>query len=148
MKHPSLGNLTPKGGSEDALCGEVTYDNRIITFDIDRDADDIEEAINLAAEIISALSKYDNEAKTIISNDLLETYNSGWNEYDEVQEDGSFKTVIKPKLSDKEFVSQFSLKSVSISGNSCVELWYQESDLFWGHSVYVSTFDGVDFRNK
>ena len=147
MQHPVLGKLTPKEGSEDSYTGEVTYEDRNIAFDIERDADDIEEAINLAVEIIAALSKYDIESKSIISKDLLETYNSGWNEYDESQEDGSFKTVIKPKLSAKEFESQFTLKTVNISGSSCVELWYEENDLFWGHSVFVSTFEGVDFSD-
>lgn len=55
----------------------------------------------------------DKLAKRIAVADLRETYNAGWNEYDEAQEDGSSKLVSNPKLSEAEFEAKLSLCAAS-----------------------------------
>ncbi len=145
MQHPTLGRLIARANQQGAYSGTFKYEGKELSFDIDKDGDALEDAIELATKIINALEKYDIAAKAVISKDLLDTYNSGWNEYGEVQEDGTVKTVINPKLSAKEFEPQFKLAAVNICGRNSVELWYQENELFWEHSVCVSSFAGEDF---
>lgn len=145
MQHPLLGQLSAKDNQQQSYSGIFSYEGKALDFNIDRDGDGLEEAMELATAIITSLSKYDAISKTIISKDLLETYNTSWNEYDEIQADGSLKTIINPTLSADEFEARFILEAVSISGNSGVTFWFEENDLFWGHRVSVSSFSGADF---
>jgi hypothetical protein len=73
--------------------------------------------LNLAAEVVSRLAELDKLAKWVAARDLRETYNNGWNEYDEAQEDGSFKTVSNPQLSEAEFEAKLSLNAVNVTGD-------------------------------
>lgn len=142
MHHPVLGFLKLEGKM---ATGHLTLESIRIPLSIDAEDCSIEEALSLASAIAENLASYDQVAKEVISKDLLETYNGGWNEYSEAQDDGSFKTVINPLLGDSEFKGKFNLKSVSIASNSCVELWYEDQGLFWGHSVFVQSLEGKDF---
>ncbi|MCD6004238.1 hypothetical protein K7H08_05220 [Halomonas sp. IOP_6] len=106
---------------------EVKY---YLNIDLDSAPKDL--VLKLAEEVVFSISSLQNKAAAIVSRDLLETYNSGWNEYDEVQEDGSTKAVVNPKLDSNQLISQFELGSISICGADCVEFWYKPNDLFWG----------------
>ncbi len=55
-------------------------------------ADDIpyEATLDVAALVVKDLARLDTLAKKVAASELTETYNDGWNEYDEAQEDGTF----------------------------------------------------------
>jgi hypothetical protein len=75
---------------------------------------------------------------------LYRTYNSGWNEYDEAQEDGSLKTVINPQISETEFAAKLSLRAVNVAGDRMLDFFYDDERMFWGHSVVVNSLKGID----
>jgi hypothetical protein len=139
MHHPQLGQLETKGES---LHGNTVLVDRIIPIHIELDGVALDEALSLTVTIASSLSVYDQISKDVIIRDLLEMYNSGWNEYEEVQDDGSFKSVVNPQLNAQDFINRVKLVSVSITGDSCVELWYNDDGLFWGHSILVQSLEG------
>jgi hypothetical protein len=144
VRHPQLGTLEI---GEKSGVGTLSFDGRSIPLRIELDGNSLDGVLSFASIIGSSLETYDRISKEIITTDLLETYNSGWNEYDEVQEDGTTKSVVNPMLSSAEFKARFVLSSVTITGDSSVDLWYEDGGLFWGHSVFVESLDGTDFTN-
>lgn len=146
MHHPTLGELKSTGTDEGAFEGEIKSKAYNIRLNLELDSAPQEAVFKFAENVIASLASLGEKAKDAIGRDLLETYNTGWNTYDEVQEDGSTKTVVNPKLEFKQFISQFELSGLTILGAECVQLWYKPNDLFWGHSVFVTTFDGLEFN--
>ena len=147
MQHPILGNLLSENNENDSYDGKVSYKNSIISLHIEIDQEAKENVILLAVSVYKNLSNLDSKAKTIIVNDLLDTYNNGWNECLRENNDGEYETVANKHLTAKQFRNKFTLISIGITGASCVELWYKDNDLFGGHSVFVSSLEGIDFKN-
>lgn len=147
MNHLTLGRLELKETEEGSYESEVNADGTNIGLSIELDSAPQEQVFKFAEKVVNSISNLNEKSKSVIVRDLLDTYNSGWNEYDEVQEDGSIKTVVNPTLDSSQFISQFELSSISICGTECVELWYKPNDLFWGHSVFVTSFDGLKFED-
>jgi hypothetical protein len=147
MNHPTLGLLESKGIDSEYFEGVVKVGEANIDLKIELDAEPQNEVFEFAENIVSSLSVLNGKAKSVICRDLLETYNSGWNEYDEMQDDGSTRAVVNPQLDAGQFSSQFVLASITICGTDCVEFWYKPNNLFWGHSVFVTSFDGINFED-
>ena len=145
VQHPILGQLKI---DQRSVVGALAVGDKSISLRIDPDDVALDQALSLATTIAASLSDYDNISKIVIARDLLETYNSGWNEYDEVQDNGEIKTITNPQISQSEFKDKLTLVSVSITGDSCVELWYSDCRLFWGHSIFVESLDGANFTNS
>ena len=144
MKHPQLGVLELKDDSTETM---ISFDGRKIPIRIELDGVAPDAVLSFAVIIANSLEAYDQISREIITTDLLDAYNSGWNEYDEVQADGTTESIVNPILSSAEFKAHFLLTSVTITGDSSVDLWYEDVKLFWGHSVFVGSLDGTDFTN-
>jgi hypothetical protein len=142
--HPQLGQLVL---DNESVRGEISYRDQRIPLNIEPDDRTLDEALAFAAIITASLPEYDRISKDVAAADLLESYNTGWNEYDEVQDDGSLKAVLNPKLTPGEFKDRLSLTAVNVTSDCCVALWYNDHGLFWGHSVFVESLDGPDFTN-
>lgn len=140
-----LGELVSQKDCPEILVGRVENRSYCVSVEIDPDDCTIESATALAEKIISSLEEFDLIARKIINRDLLDVYNSSWNEYDQAKDDGSVETIRNPKLSPDEFQKFFTLTSVGICGDSCVDICYDPCDLFSGNSVYVTSFEGMDF---
>jgi hypothetical protein len=104
-------------------------------------------SFEFASYVVSDLPRLEAGATRIGVRDLCPLYNNGWNEFDEVQDDGSLKTVKNPRLDDAEFASKLTLDEIGITGNESIDFWYENSNLFWGHGVLVSALDGLDLSN-
>jgi len=144
VQHPQLGKLESEDG---LLCGHLKLNDREISLRIDQQDATLDQVMSLAVAIASSLTNYDQISKDVIARDLLGTYNSGWNEYDDVQEDGTLKAVTNPQLDPVEFKERLVLYTVSISNDRCVDLWYEDGGLFWGHSILVQSLDGANERD-
>jgi hypothetical protein len=147
MNHPILGELRHNEGARGNARATVEYESRKVEVRIFHDDEPFERAVQLAADVVMRLKELDQSAKRRIVMDLREKYNSGWNEYDEVQEDGSLKAVFNPELSESEFEEKFSLDAINVTGSEGVDLFYDDSGLFWGHSIVVTSTAGTDFTN-
>lgn len=112
-----------------------------------RDDQLLETTLALAAEVVRRLPELDRIAKQVAVADLCEIYSKGWNEYDEVQEDGSLKAVSNPQLSEAEFEARLSLSAVNVTGDRVIDLFYEDEGMFWGHVIVVTSLQGVDLND-
>jgi hypothetical protein len=145
MKHDILGDVEQSDCHPFDAVATVRHGSRDIKVGISRDDQPLETTLNLAAQVVSRLAGLDKLAKRIAARDLRETYNNGWNEYDEAQEDGSFKSVSNPQLSEAEFEAKLSLNAVNVTGDRMIDFFYDDERMFWGHSVVVNSLKGTDF---
>lgn len=145
MNHDILGEVQQSDGHPFDAVATIRYGSRDIKVGISRDDQPLETTLNLAAEVVSRLAELDNLAKRAAARDLRATYNDGWNEYDEAQEDGTFKTVSNPQLCEVEFEAKLSLNAVNVTGDQMIDFFYDDEGMFWGHSVVVNSLNGIDF---
>ncbi|MDR2213735.1 MAG: DUF2262 domain-containing protein [Pseudomonadales bacterium] len=145
MQNSVLGKLEENNGS---VIGSLSIGGLDIPIRIDPDDASLDQTISLAVTIATLLPDYDRTSKDIIVRDLLDTYNSGWNEYYETQEDGSYKEVVNPEINADEFRASISMSSISITGNSCVDIYYDAGKLFWGHGICVTSLNGANFSSS
>jgi hypothetical protein len=145
MKHDILGEVEQSDGHPFDAVAMIRHGSRDIQVGIIRDDQPLETTLTLAAELVSRLAELDKLAKQVAARDLRQTYNNGWNEYDEAQEDGSFKTVRNPQLSEAEFEAKLSLSAVNATGDRMIDFFYDDERMFWGHSVVVNSLNGADF---
>lgn len=124
----------------------VELEGRHLSVSVDLDSASEESALAFARTIAASLASLEQTAKDVATRDLLKTYNSGWNEYEQAQDDGTFVSVLNPKLTPEEFKEQLSLTAVEVTGDDCVAFWFGATELFWGHSVIVTVFDGLDWE--
>lgn len=147
MKHDILGEVEVSDGQSFDAVARIRHDSREIEIGISRDDQALETTLTLAAEVVRRLAELDQLAKRVANKDLRETYNSGWNEYDEAQEDGTLKSVSNPQLSEQEFEAKLSLIGVNVTGDAMVEFFYDDQRMFWGHSIVVLSSQGVEFSD-
>src|SRR5262249_2642262 len=147
MNHDILGRI--ERSESNAIDGVATirYGSRDIKVRIIRDDQAFETTVELAAQVVQGLEGLDKLAKQIAAAGLRETYNSGWNEYDEVQADGTLKTVSNPRLTEAEFEKRLSLNTVNVTGDRVIDFYYDDEGMFWAHSVVVCSLNGVDLSN-
>jgi hypothetical protein len=145
MKHPILGNITQENNkAEGVAC--VSHGARTIEVRITADQIPYDATMDVAALVVKDLPNLDARAKQVAASGLTETYNGGWNEYDEPQDDGSLRAVSNPKLTQEEFVSKLTLTAVNVTGNM-LTFFYDDGGMFWGHSVIVTSMDGTAFTH-
>jgi hypothetical protein len=145
MKHDILGELELSDAHPFDATATIRYGLRDIKVGIDRDGQPLETSLKLAVEVVRHLPELDKLAKSVAVADLRETYNNGWNEYDEAQEDGSFKMISNPQLSEEEFEAKLSLNAVNVTGDQMIDFFYDDERMFWGHAVVVNSLNGTDF---
>jgi hypothetical protein len=146
MTHEILGEIKLGEAPFDGVAN-IRYESRDIKVGISRDDQSLEVSIILAVDVVQRLAELDKLAKRAAAADLRETYNNGWNDYDEVQDDGSLKSVCNPQLSEDEFEAKLSLNAINVSGAQVVEFFYADENMFWGHTVMVISFSGIDFSD-
>jgi hypothetical protein len=144
MQHPVLGEISPAKHNAEAFEAEVRYRGNAIPIGIDPDGEEIEAVLALASKVVASLEEIDENSRIVAARDLLATHNNGWNEYDEVMEDGSTRTIHNPELTEDEFRDRLTLSAVNVLGVSNIDIWFEDGGLFWGHGVCVSSFDGLD----
>lgn len=144
IDHPILGRVTR---DQDHGLAKIIFGSRSIEVQIIPDDQTFDTTLALAATVVVGLNTFDEIAKRIIVAELRTSYNNGWNEYDEAQADGTLKAVVNPQLSEEEFVGKFSLRAINVTGNDVVDFFYDDSGLFWGHSVIVTSDRGADFSD-
>lgn len=88
MKHNILGDVEQQNCDPFDVTAMISHGSRVIKFGIDKDDQSLDVALKLAAEVAQSLPELDALAKRVTATDLRETYNNGWNEYDQAQEDG------------------------------------------------------------
>ena len=49
----------------------------------------------------------------------------------------------KPELTETEFAAKLSPTSFQVTGGGLLDFWYFDGEMFWGHSVGLTSFDGL-----
>ena len=143
MAHPILGNIVREGVDDDGVA-TIIYSDCQIQIRIAADEISYTATVEIAESVVRDLINLDAKAKRVAASELTDTYNNGWNEYDETQEDGSLKAVFNPALTEDEFTGKLSLRAINVTGNM-LDFFYDDENMFWGHSVVVTSMDDVAF---
>ena len=142
-----LGTLLEDPDRPGVVCATVLLDGREVNIRVDPDGGDTSATVAVARRFLASLSNYDRKAREAAAASLLATYNDAWREFEEVSEDGQRTEVSRPLLTNTEFAATLELDSVLVLGKECCELSYRDNDLFWGHSIHVTAFDGESFAD-
>ena len=81
------------------------------------------------------------KAKECIAEEFLELYNDNWRFGDDDENDPD-----KPELTKEEFMEALSLQSFLFYSED-VEVFFDDNDMFLGHSLIASEFDGQNFND-
>ena len=147
MNHPTLGTVSESDSLSDAYKATIQFLGSPLEIQIIPDDRSIEESVTFTATIVAELESLERKAMKIAIRDLRPMYNGGWNEYDVRQSDGTLNSVRNPELSESEFEEKLSLSAISVTGNQCIDFWFKNSNLFWGHKTYVTCLDGLDLSD-
>lgn len=146
MLNPDLGILKPDPRFEGCLQGSTVFLGHKIELRVDPDGTDITNCIALAEELVKSLSLLDTKARLVAADKLLENYNDNWRMFQRVRADRTAEEIINPALSADEFSLRLKLKEILVTGEM-IEFHFGDDDMFAGHSVFVSSFDGIAFTN-
>ena len=80
------------------------------------------------------------KAKECIAEEFLELYNDNWRFGNDDEDDPD-----KPELTKEEFMEALSLQSLLFYSED-VEVFFDDNDMFFGHSLIASDFDGENFN--
>ncbi len=81
------------------------------------------------------------KAKECIAEKFLELYNDNWRFGDDDENDPD-----KPELTKEEFMEALTLQSFLFYSED-VEVFFDDNDMFLGHSLIASEFDGENFND-
>ena len=81
------------------------------------------------------------KAKECIAEEFLELYNDNWRFGGDDEDDED-----KPELTKEEFMEALSLRSFLFYSED-VEVFFDDNDMFLGHSLIASDFDGENFND-
>jgi len=107
-----------------------------IILEDEGDTEKIEQQMNTFFSEIDSLSQ---KAKECIANEFLDLYNDNWRFGDD--EDNPDK----PELTKEEFMENLSLQSFLFFSEE-VKVFFDDNDMFFGHSLIASDFDGENFN--
>lgn len=114
-----------------------------IDIRVNPDGASCESALSLAANAVSILPELDASCKLLAAAECLASYNNDWRFGAVARPDRSTTAFEKPMLREEQFVEALSLTGLYATGTGMLELSYEVGDLFWGHWLCVTSFDGV-----
>ena len=109
-----------------------------IILEDEGDTEKIEQQMNT---FISEIDTISQKAKECIANEFLDLYNDNWRFGDDDEDDPD-----KPELTKEEFMEALSLRSLLFYSED-VEVFFDDNDMFLGHSLIASDFDGENFND-
>jgi len=109
-----------------------------IILEDEGETEKIEQLMNTFFSEIDSLSQ---KAKECIAEKYLELYNDNWRFGDDDKDDED-----KPELTKEQFIEALSLRSFLFYSED-VEIFFDNNDIFLGHSLIASDFDGENFND-
>ncbi len=131
----------------DRLTGIIPFAGRTVVLSIHPDGSTMEAVMGLASSAVDALEQLDSLARQVAAKRLLAEYNSTWRQFISVDLEGQDAAASGPELGESDFMSRLMLISVEATGDSCLTLGYGDDHMFAGHSIFVTSFDGVQFAD-
>jgi hypothetical protein len=107
--------------------GQTLWNGKKISISFPTDiTGSLDEAIAAASFMWADQPAWSQRIEDCAVNELLEVRNDNWSGESE------------PELTADEFVSRMTLDSATVWPDGNFEFWYDDGDLFWGHSIKVS----------
>ena len=142
MKQYKIKDFTQHTDDPTSYDGTVVINGKELSVDIiledEGDTEKIEQQMNTFISEIDTLSQ---KAKECIAERYLELYNDNWRFGDDDEDDSD-----KPELTKEEFMEALSLQSLLFYSED-VEIFFDNNDIFLGHSFIASDFDGENFND-
>ena len=142
MKPYKITDFTQHTDDPTSYDGTVVINGKELSVDIiledEGETEKIEQQMNsFFSEINTLLPK----AKECIAEEFLELYNDNWRFGDDDENDPD-----KPELTKEKFMEALSLRSLLFYSED-VEVFFDDNDMFLGHSLIASEFDGENFND-
>jgi len=147
VDHPILGRLAPSDDDQSTLVGAVPHGAGSLQLRVTADDSELGAALELATLAVQSILVLDARARKLVSDASLKSYNDEWRFGTSLMADGSTREFEKPPLSEQEFCAQLELVAIEANGARCLTFSYNDGGLFWGHSHYVSSFDGLAMQD-
>ena len=140
MKQYKIKDFTQDSNDPTSYDGTVVVGGKELGVSIilenEGETEKVEQLMNT---FISEIDTYLPKAKECIANEFLDLYNDNWRFGDD--EDNPDK----PELTKEEFMEALSLQSFLFYSED-VEVFFDDNDMFFGHSLIASDFDGENFN--
>ena len=142
MKQYKIKDFTQHTDDSTSYDGTVVINGEELSVDIilkdEGETEKIEQQMNtFFSEINTLLPK----AKECIAEKYLDLYNDNWRFGDDDEDDPD-----KPELTKEKFMEALSLRSLLFYSED-VEVFFDDNDMFLGHSLIASEFDGENFND-
>jgi hypothetical protein len=144
IEDPVLGTLREEGPRLD---GGFLHEGKPLSLGLYPDGEDVSETIETARKLVSSVHAIDAKARDAVVAKLLSTYNENWRNSEEVDDDDNLVSVEDPVLSGEEFLTRISLYAINVTGSNTCDLFYNDGDMFGGHSIVVGSFDARKFED-
>ncbi|HEX5220350.1 MAG TPA: DUF2262 domain-containing protein [Verrucomicrobiae bacterium] len=141
---PELKNDPSVPGS---LIGSLLFEGRELVLRITPDDTTTEQCLSAAAKALAALPDIDIKARDVAARTLLSNYNDNWRHYGRTTEGGSIEEVHDPELSSSDFKARLKMTCLETLGANCYTIFYDDGHMFAGHSVVITSFDGLFFSD-
>ena len=142
MKPYKITDFTQHTDDPTSYDGTVVINGKELRVDIiledEGETEKIEQQMNYFFSEIDTLSK---KAKECIAEKYLDLYNDNWRFGDDDEDDPD-----KPELTKEEFMEALSLQSLLFYSED-IEVFFDDNDMFLGHSLIASEFDGENFND-
>ena len=142
MKQYKITDFTQHTDDPTSYDGTVVINGKELRVDIiledEGETEKIEQQMNYFFSEIDTLSK---KAKECIAEKYLDLYNDNWRFGDDDEDDPD-----KPELTKEQFMEALSLRSLLFYSED-VEVFFDDNDMFLGHSLIASEFDGLNFND-
>lgn len=97
-----------------------------LTLSMDDDDQDVTRPLAVAHSLWDSQKMWDDRMAEFAATKLLDVKNDNWLDEDEAD------------LTSQEFKSKMQLENIYVSASGNIEFWYNDGNLFWGHSIRVS----------
>ena len=142
MKQYKITDFTQHTDDPTSYDGTVVINGKELSVDIiledEGKTEKIEQQMNSFFSEIDTLSK---KAKECIAEKYLDLYNDNWRFGDDDEDDPD-----KPELTKEQFMEALSLRSLLFYSED-IEVFFDDNDMFLGHSLIASEFDGENFND-
>ena len=142
MKQYKITDFTQHTDDPTSYDGMVVLNGEELSVDIiledEGETEKIEQQMNYFFSEIDTLSK---KAKECIAEKYLDLYNDNWRFGNDDEDDPD-----KPELTKEQFMEALSLRSLLFYSED-VEVFFDDNDMFLGHSLIASEFDGLNFND-
>ena len=141
MKQYKITDFTQDSNNPTSYDGTVVLNGEEFGVSIIlEDEGETEKVERLMNTFISEIDTLLPKAKECIANEFLDLYNDNWRFGDDDEDDPD-----KPEPTKEEFMEALSLRSFLFYSED-VEIFFDDNDMFFGHSLIASDFDGENFN--